>query len=306
MKVVGKFLNKKVSVAVMLASLFVVAALVYSLGYRMAMDKFNSIVGYTQEKQKMYSKISEVDYNIRNDYIGTIDEDKLFDGTCGGYIKGLNDSNCKFLSSGDYKSYKNEQENLPGDVSSKISNENIGIISCPCMGRGFSNSFISSWEKLVAEGVKGVVIDLRNTSKGIEQETFSTLEYMAGEGDVVQTVDAEGNKEVVCKGNSNSLPVGVVILVNDKTSGLAEVFASALRDTRKAKLIGLETAGNAVRNKVVNLSDDSVIVFPDAFYVTTSGEKFFKNGIKPDLNIVNKLGDEDLQMREAIAVLNNN
>lgn len=305
MKLVGKFFNKKVPMAVVLAAIFVVAALVYSLGYRMAMNKFNSIVGYTQEKQKMYSKISEVDYNIRNGYIGTIDEDKLFDGTCGGYIRGLSDSNCKFLSSGDYKSYKSEQENLPGDVSSKISNENVGILSCPCMGRGFSNSFISAWEKLVAEGVKGIVIDFRNTSKGDEREAFSALEYMAGEGDVVQVIDVEGNKEVVCKGNSGSLPVGIVILVNDKTSGLAEVFASALRDTRKTKIIGLETAGNAVRNKAVNLSDDSVIVFPDAFYVTKSGEKFFKSGIKPDLNIVNKLGDDDLQMREAIAVMNN-
>ena len=306
MKAVVKFFNKKVSIAVTLAALFVVAALVYSLGYRMAMNKFNSIVGYTQEKQKMYSKISEVDYNVRNDYIGEIDEDKLFDGTCAGYMKGLTDSNCKFLSASDYKSYKNEQENLPGDVSTGMAGESVGVLSCPCMGRGFSSNFISEFEKLVSQGVKGIVIDLRNTSKGTEQEVFSALEYMAGSGDVVQTIDVEGNKEVICKGGNNNLFTNVVVLVNDKTSGLAEVFISALRDTRNIKLVGVETAGNAVRNKAVNLSDDSVIVFPDAFYVTSGGKKFFKNGIKPDINVVNKSSDEDLQMKEAVNLLNNN
>ena len=305
MKILNKFLNKKISLAVTLAALFVVAALVYSLGYRMAMNKFNTIVGYTQEKQKMYSKISEVDYNIRNDYIGKIDEDKLYDGTCAGYLKGLNDSNCKYLSAADYKSYKNEQENLSGDVTGSVIGENTAVLSCPCMGRGVSSNFISKLEELVSNGVNRVVIDLRNTSKGSEQEVFSVLEYMAGDGDIVQTVDLEGNKEVVCAGRRSELPVKFVVLINDKTSGLAEVFASALRDTRKIKLVGVETAGNAVRTKVVNLSDDSVIVFPDAFYVTKSGAKFFKNGIKPDVNVVNKSGDDDLQMKEATTLLSN-
>ena len=92
-------------------------------------------------------------------------------------------------------------------------------------------------------------------------------------------------------------------MVNDETSGFAEVFASALKDSCGAKIVGVETAGNAVRTKAVNLSDDSVIIFPDAFYVTSSGKKIFKKGLHPDTNVVNKSNSEDTQMQEAVSVL---
>ena len=59
MKIFGKILSKKVSVGITVAALFIVAALVYSLGYNMAMRKFDDIVGYTQEKQKMKMKQQE-------------------------------------------------------------------------------------------------------------------------------------------------------------------------------------------------------------------------------------------------------
>lgn len=303
MKIFGKILSKKVSVSITVASLFVVATLVYSLGYSMAMRKFNSIVGYTQEKQKMYSKLSEVDYNIRDGYIGDIDEDKLFDSTCMGYIKGLGDSNAKFLSSADYQSYKVEQESLPGDVEVTNLENGIAVIRCSSLGKNFADYFVTALNNLVSEGVRGVVIDLRGCSKGAEQELISTAQHIADKGDIIYTLDANNKKEVVCSSTSDKPDVKLVTLVNDETSGLAEVFASLLKDSCGAKVVGVETAGNAVRTKAVSLSDDSVIIFPDAFYVTSSGQKLFKKGIKPDINVVNKSTEEDSQMKEAVSAL---
>ena len=303
MKIFGKILSRKISIGITIASLFVVAALVYSLGYNMAMRKFNNIVGYTQEKQKMYSKLSEVDYNIRDSYIGKIDEDKLFDSTCSGYIKGLADSNAKFLSSADYKSYKNEQENLSGDVEvTKLSND-TSVIRCLSLGKNFSGNFITSLNNLASEGVKGVIVDLRGCSKGNEQELAIAVQHLADKGDVIYTLDANDNKEVLCSSSSERTNIKLVVLVNDETSGFAEVFASALKDSCGAKVVGVETAGNAVRTKAVNLSDDSVIVFPDAFYLTSGGKKIFKKGLQPDINVVNRSNNEDTQMQEAVSAL---
>ena len=303
MKIFGKILSKKVSVGITVAALFLVAALVYSLGYRMAMKKFNSIVGYTQEKQKMYSKLSEVDFNVRDGYIGKIDEDKLFDATCTGYIKGLGDSNAKFLSSADYKSYKSEQENLSGDIEVNNLQNNIASISCASLGTNFSGNFITSLNNLVSEDVRGVVVDLRGCHAGTEQEVVSVMQHLAAKGDVIYTLDANDKKDVICSTSSNGTDIKFVVLVNDETSGFAEVFASALKDSCGAKIVGVETAGNAVRTKAVNLSDDSVIIFPDAFYVTSSGKKIFKKGLHPDTNVVNKSNSEDTQMQEAVSVL---
>lgn len=303
MKIFGKILSKKVSVGITVAALFVVAALVYSLGYNMAMRKFNDIVGYAQEKQKMYSKLSEVDYNIRDGYIGKIDEDKLFDATCAGYIKGLGDSSAKFLSSADYKSYKNEQENLPGDVEVIRLGDNIAAVKCSSLGKGFSGNFITSLNNLMVDGVRGVVVDLRSCSKGDEQEIVAVMQHVAAKGEVIYTLDVNNNKVVLCSTSSDGTNIKLTVLVNDETSGLSEVFASALKDSCGAKIVGVETAGNAVRTKVVNLSDDSVIIFPDAFYITSSGKKIFKKGLQPDINVVNKSNSDDSQMNEAIATL---
>ncbi len=303
MKIFGKIFGRKISLGISIALLFVVAALVYSLGYNMAMHKFNSIVGYAQEKQKMYSQLSEVDYNVRESYIGEIDEDKLFDATCVGYIKGLSDSNAKFLSSADYKSYKADQENLFGDVEVNTLENGMAVLRSKSMGKGFADSFITTLNNLISEGVRGVVVDLRGCSKGIEQEMITVSQHVAGKGDVVYTLDSKNNKQVLCSSSSDNANVKFVVLVDDETSGFAEVFASVLKDSCRAKIIGVETAGNAVRTKAVNLSDDSVIIFPDAFYVTASGKKMFKQGLQPDINTINKSPDEDLQMKEAISAL---
>lgn len=303
MKIFGRILSKKVSVGITASALFLVAALVYSFGYHMAMRKFNSIVGYTQEKQKMYSKLSEVDYNIRDGYIGKIDEEKLFDATCTGYIKGLGDSNAKFLSSADYKSYKTEQENLSGDVEVIRPENDMAVIKCSSLGKNFSGNFITSLNNLISEGVRGAVVDLRNCSRGDEQELITVMQQLAPKGDIIYTLDANNSKDVLCTTSSNGTSIKFVALVNDETSGVAEVFASAIKDSCAGKVVGVETAGNAVRTKAVNLSDDSVIIFPDAFYVTAGGKKMFKKGIQPDINAVNKSNNEDLQMREAISAL---
>lgn len=302
MKKLNNILNKKVPLGIFLASLFVMAALVYSFGYHMAMEKFNSIVGYTHEKQKNYSKLSEVDYNVREGYIGEFNEDKLSDAMCSGYMRGLG-GNSKFLSSADYKSYVNEQENLSGEINSQFLQNDIGLIKCACLGKNFSVNFIDSLNKLISEGAVGVVIDLRGVSSGTENEVFKTLEYISPKGDILKKVDASGKEVVVCSSSGAGSTVKFAVLTDDKTSGIAEAFVSALKDSCKAKHVGVETAGNAVHMKVVNLSDDSVIVFPDAFYVSSSGKKFFKKGITPEISVTNKSADEDAQLGKAVASL---
>ncbi len=299
MKRITKLMNKKVSLKIFISSIFMVSALIYFLGYNLAMNKFNSVISYNQEKQKMYSKLSEVDYNIRDEYIGTIDEDKLYDGVCSGYIKGIDDSNCRFMTSADYKSYFDEQESLIGDVSYEIAGENTAFIKCPCLGKNFSSSFINCFNSAKSDGADSVLIDLRNTSNGTEIEVMKVLEYICPSGDIVKCVRSNGEEEVICKSTSSGSPLKIAVLVNDKTSGLAEVFASGLRDCCKSKIIGSTTAGNCVKIKTVKLSDDSVVIYPEAFYVTPGGNKLLKQGLKCDVNIESG-ADDDTYISQAV------
>lgn len=96
---------KKVSVGAAISLSAIVAAIAVSLTYVYAMDKFNTKIADVNQRQSMYTKLSEIDQKARQEYIGKIDETQLKDGICTGYIAGLSDPNGKYLSAEQYQSY---------------------------------------------------------------------------------------------------------------------------------------------------------------------------------------------------------
>ena len=83
----------------------VTAAVTVSLTYVYAMNSFNAKVADINERQAMYQKLSEIDQKVRQDYIGSIEENTLTDGICAGYVAGLGDSHAQYLSARKYKEY---------------------------------------------------------------------------------------------------------------------------------------------------------------------------------------------------------
>ena len=63
-------------------------------------------VADVNERQAMYTKLSEIDQKARQDYIGQIDETKLTDGICAGYVAGLGDLQAQYMSAEKYKTYQ--------------------------------------------------------------------------------------------------------------------------------------------------------------------------------------------------------
>lgn len=280
-----KILNKKISMGYVLTALFSTAALVYSLGYKMAMDKFNDVVSYTHEKQKMYSALSEIDYNIREDCIIDIDENNILSGISKGYVNGLNCGSCKFFDKSEYKEYT---DNLSQNVSDiKISKPNNGVLYIKCNNilNNSSNYLKENIDTAIFEGVKGIVIDLRNCDNSIDEEVFKIIQNLVPLGLTIEAVNKKGVEEVVCRSEGSELNVKISVLVNEKTSGACELIAASLKNNKNSKIIGIKTAGNAVRLKKITLTDDSVLVFPDASYIVFGEENTFKKGVETDYEI---------------------
>ena len=100
-------MSKKISLGAGIALVAVTAAVTVSLTYNYAMSNFNSKVADVNERQAMYTKLSEIDQKTRQEFIGEIDETTLMDGICAGYVAGLSDSQAKYLSAENYKLYQN-------------------------------------------------------------------------------------------------------------------------------------------------------------------------------------------------------
>ena len=107
-------MSRKISWGAAIALVAVSAAVTVSLTYDYAMKNFNAKMADVNERQAMYTKLSEIDQKARQEYIGSIDETALNDGICAGYLAGLGDSQAKYLSAEKYKAYLsgNSQKNV--------------------------------------------------------------------------------------------------------------------------------------------------------------------------------------------------
>ncbi len=306
-----KFLNKKIPLGFSLAAVFISGALVYSFGYKVAMDKFNDVVSYAQEKQKMYSSVSEIDYHIRTDYVGEISESNLMFGLGRGYAQGLCDSNCKFFSKDEYKKYKDNNKKTKSKIDATEIDGSVVYIKCVKISDNFAKKFIEQLDLATSKNINKLVIDLRNCSNGNIDEVFKILKRITPKGESISLVNSKGEKEVVCTSEVAESDLKIAVLINGETSGAEELIASALSGQQNGCVIGTKTAGNAVREKIVTLSDDSVLIFPDAHYVAQNGKVIFKQGVQPDIESILPDGidlnsisnDEDLQLQDALSWL---
>lgn len=295
-----KILNKKISMGYVLTALFSTAALVYSLGYKMAMDKFNDVVSYTHEKQKMYSALSEIDYNIREDCIIDINEDRILSGISKGYVDGLNCDSCKFFDKSEYKKYTNNLSQNVSDIKFSRQSNEILYIKFNNILNNSSKYVKENIDSAISEGIKGIVIDLRNCDNSIDEEVFKIIQNLVPSGLTIGAVNKKGAEEVVCRSEGSELNVKISVLVNEKTSGTCELIAASLKNNKNAKIIGTKTAGNAVRLKKITLADDSVLVFPNACYVVFGEENTFRKGVETDYEIPLDKEKEELLKNSSI------
>jgi carboxyl-terminal processing protease len=100
-------MRKKFSLGAVVSVAALSAAVTVTLTYNFAMDSFNAKVADVNERQAMYTKLSEIDRKVRQDYVGQIDEKTLTDTICAGYLSGLGDSRSQYLSAKKYKQYRN-------------------------------------------------------------------------------------------------------------------------------------------------------------------------------------------------------
>ena len=101
------------------------------------------------------------------------------------------------------------------------------------------------------------------------------------------------------------LDVPTVVLVNTGTSGAAEIVAGALRDSRRAVLVGKPTFGVADVTKTIPLFDGSLVRLTVGRYFTPKGQVIDGAGVAPDFDVASETGPsaKDAQLERATDVL---
>ena len=191
--------------------------------------------------------------------------------------------------------------------------DDIGYIRIYSFDNGIYNQFKSEYEKLRANNVKGIIVDLRNNPGGLVYDTVEILDLFLPECDVLKLVDKNENEEVFKTDNTSQIDIPLVVLVNQNSASASEIFASAIKDSGKGVVIGTKTYGKGVVQYVRPIKEHGAISIVAAQYFTSSGVVIQDNGIEP--NIVVELDeelkndsyvsrDQDLQLQKAIEYIN--
>ena len=187
-------------------------------------------------------------------------------------------------------------------VAYSMLEDNIGYIQVSSFTAVTAKQFDDARKSLEEDGMKALVIDLRNNQGGLVNAVYDMLCSMMPEGLLFYTESKDGTrKEYSCEGE-NPLEIPMAVLVNDKTASASEIFAGAVKDYGVAKIIGTVTYGKGIVQNAYILSDGSVIRLTVSHYYTPNGNDIHKHGITPDLEVTNPTG-ADLQLNKALDYL---
>ena len=198
-------------------------------------------------------------------------------------------------------------------VEGEVLENNIGYIEFSSFDDGTAEEFKTKFEELQGKGIKSLIIDLRNNGGGIVDEALEIANYILDKDSVIlYEVDKNNNETVEKTTDDPIINMPIVILTNENTASSSEILAGALKDHKKATIVGEKTYGKGVIQRLLTLPDGSGLKITSEKYLTPNRTEINKVGIEPDekvelpetvTNILNVEKTEDTQLQKAIEIL---
>ncbi len=135
--------------------------------------------------------------------------------------------------------------------------------------------------------LKGLILDLRNNPGGLLEQAVNVSDVFLPSGQIVSIRGKNPDQEKVfsAKGDGSDVTVPMAVLINAGSASASEIVAGALRDHKRALLIGEKTFGKGSVQTVIPLSDGSGIKLTTALYYTPNDRSIQAEGIEPDFMV---------------------
>lgn len=152
-----------------------------------------------------------------------------------------------------------------------------------------TDDVVAALEKLEQDenGLKGLVLDLRDNPGGILSQAISVSDLFIDQGTILTIKGRLEKHNNVYKARNNdvSREYPLIVLVNGGSASASEIVAGALKDHNRALLLGTQTFGKGSVQTVESLRDGYGLKFTIARYYTPSGQSIQATGIKPDITV---------------------
>ena len=146
------------------------------------------------------------------------------------------------------------------------------------------------------EGVTGFILDLRGNPGGLLNQSVKVASHFLFKGQMVVYTQGRSKDDYreyrsLYKESLHKMPV--VVLINQYSASASEIVAGALRESGNALLIGENSYGKGSVQTIFRISDGSGVRLTTSKYFTPAGADITKNGIVPEINIINDLIKEE-------------
>jgi carboxyl-terminal processing protease len=200
-------------------------------------------------------------------------------------------------------------------VNSKIisKEKNIGYLRLKSFNENSDNQFLKSLKRFEKNTkIKGYVIDLRNNPGGLLTQAINITDFFLNDGEIVSTKGrktSETRKFFARKGDEvKGKPI--IVLINNGSASASEIFAGALKDHKRAIILGENSYGKGSVQSIIPLRNGGGMRLTISKYYLPSGKSISEVGVTPDI-LVEESDDEfkinsekDNQLNYAIRLFN--
>ena len=148
---------------------------------------------------------------------------------------------------------------------------------------------LDSLESESADGLAGLVLDLRNNPGGVLDGAVAVSDLFLRRGIIVTTRGRTKDSEVTYSATPNDIIVGapIVVLVNSGSASASEIVAGALQDHKRAVIMGEKTFGKGSVQTILPMNNGAALKLTTARYYTPSDRSIQASGIIPDIESSN-------------------
>ena len=190
---------------------------------------------------------------------------------------------------------------------------NIGYVRLTSFNENSGNQIKKEIEKFEKNSnVNAYILDLRNNPGGLLSQAIKISDFFLNDGEIVSTKSRKKSENRKWFAKQGDLTNGktIVVLINYGSASASEILAGALKDHKRAILLGENTYGKGSVQSIIPLKNDGAIRLTVAKYYLPSGKSISEVGVSPDIEVGEESDDfkikteTDNQLNYAIKLLN--
>ena len=179
--------------------------------------------------------------------------------------------------------------------------KNIGYIQISSfLGTTTPNEFMDAVEK--TKETQGLILDLRGNTGGLLPNAIFIANLFIPDGNIVSIVGRDNYRfDIYAQDTEFEINKPMIVLVDGASASASEILSGALKDYKRAKLLGTKTFGKGMVQKIMPLPNETGLNLTIAKYLTPSGSDINKKGISPDIEV--KLTEADVKNHNDVQLI---